>query len=641
LVVLLGLFACGDDAPPPAPIVVAEGCNPIASEWHCLAPFPSDVFLVEDAALPSGRRVEVTPEAALTTTMGATVDVWSPHPVDGFPKLPQIVAAFPFDVDASQLVFHDDPAPSLQATSTTLLIDAETNTPVLHFAELDPRAMDVTDRALIIRPLVRLRDGARYVVAIQNLTVMSGDPIGAPAAFAAIRDGRAGGHEVLGPLAARYDAEIFPVLEAAGVTRSSLQLAWDFTVSTEEGSIGDMLAIRSDLIARLEATPPAVTIGAIDTPADGPISRVIHGTMRVPLYLVDPEPGSEIDYDAMGVPQATSDVEVPFDVVIPRSVDMRAMGAPPARAIIYGHGFFGTRAEVSSEWMGDTLEDLGAIAFGVDWWGFADVDRNVVAARLMGTPDEALLFIDRLHQGFANAIALEYAIMGPLSQAPELQTMGAPIYDPTTLYYYGNSNGHILGSTFVALSPHIERAALGVGGIGYSFMMFRAQPFEVLFFLLQMGIPSRVDDYLYASMSQIILDRIDPAAYTQRLLTNTLQGSPASRRVMMFYGPGDAAVPYLATEIQARSLGIPMLNPASRPVPELPAMDSPVDGSALVQIDYNIPDPLPGTQAVAAPMDTVVHEAIRREDVVHQMIDAFFQPTGRAENRCDGPCDPD
>jgi hypothetical protein len=296
---------------------------------------------------------------------------------------------------------------------------------------------------------------------------------------------------------------------------------------------------------------------------------------------------------------------------------------------------------VSSDWMGETLDELGAIAFCVDWWGFAEEDRGWVATRLVSTPDEALLFIDRLHQGYTNQIGLEYAIMGPLAQVPELQAMGAPIYDPTTLYYYGNSNGHILGSSYLALSPHIDRAVLGVGGIGYSFMMFRAGPFEVLFFLLKMALPSQLDGYLYGSLSQLILDRVDPASFTPRLLSNTLPGSPASRRVMMFYGPGDSSVPYLATEIQARSLGVPVLNPASRPIPELPAMDSPIDGSALVQIDYNIPDPVPGTYAIPAEMNTIVHEAVRREAVVHQMMDRFLQPTGRAEQVCDGSCDPD
>jgi hypothetical protein len=636
------IAACGDDEPPPAPVEVREGCNPIASEWHCLAPFPSDVFLVEDAAMPSGRRVEVTEQAALRTDTGDRVDVWSAHPVDGFPKLPQIVAALPFDVDSTELVFHDDPAPSLAASSTTLLIDAESGTPVLHFAELDPRVENnPLDRALIIRPLVRLRDGARYVVAIQNLHEADGAEIPAPAAFAALRDGAAGSHAILGPLATRYESDVFPVLETAGVTRSDHLLAWDFTVSTEEGSIGDMLAIRTDLIARLEASAPAITIDSVDTRPDGPIARVLHGTMRVPLYLENPDPGAPIAYGADGQPESTMEADVPFDVVIPRSVEMRGAADPPARAMIYGHGFFGTREEVSSDWMGQTLDELGMIAFGVDWWGFATEDRGWVASQLLARPGEALLFIDRLHQGYANQIALEYAIMGPLAEAAELTSMGAPIYDPATIYYYGNSNGHILGSSYLALSPHVERAVLGVGGIGYSFMMFRAQPFEVLFFLIEMAIPSRLDGYLYGSMSQIILDRIDPASYSERLLSNPLEGSPASRRVMMFYGPGDASVPYLATEIQARSLGVPLLNPATRPPPELPAMDGPIDGSALVQIDYNLMAPIPGSLAVNTMSESPVHEGIRRLPEVRQMIGEFLAPTGTITNRCEGPCDPD
>jgi hypothetical protein len=45
------------------PLPVPEGCQPLLGGAHCLLPFPSDFFLVDDAAMPSGKRV-VIPSAA-------------------------------------------------------------------------------------------------------------------------------------------------------------------------------------------------------------------------------------------------------------------------------------------------------------------------------------------------------------------------------------------------------------------------------------------------------------------------------------------------------------------------------------------------------------------------------------------------
>ena len=69
-------------------LIIHEGCNPLASGWDCLLPFPSDVFMAQDPGMPSGRRVAI-PEVALPKdSRGDSVDFNRFHPSDGFSHLP-------------------------------------------------------------------------------------------------------------------------------------------------------------------------------------------------------------------------------------------------------------------------------------------------------------------------------------------------------------------------------------------------------------------------------------------------------------------------------------------------------------------------------------------------------------------------
>ncbi len=620
------LFGCGgDDTTPPVAYDPAPGCNPIAAEWDCTAPYPSDFFLVDGQVALEGAA------SLVDAVSGEPLDPFQLQHPDGFPKLPQIIAYVPGEIDDGALAFHDDPSPTLTpATSQTVLLDAATGAPVLHFAELDPGAKPGQRRALAIRPLVRLEDGARYVVAIRDLSRPDGTKVEPPEGFRRLRDGEPAGHAALEPLAARYEADVFEVLAAAGVERESLLLAWDFTVSTEEDTTRDMLAIREALIAMLEAEPPSVTIEErAEAPDDPHIAFIVRGTIEVPLFVDADAPGARLSRDASGAVMASGETtQMPFSLVVPPSVAEGSAGGP-ARLIQYGHGFFGERTEAESEWLGTTLDALGAVAVATDWVGMSHDDFGAILADVGDSPSKAFFFTDRLHQGMANQIALARAATGPLLEALAADPETADLYDPGAIQYYGNSNGHILGSTYVSLAPQIDRAVLGVGGIGYSFMMFRAQPFASFLGLFELFLPDRVQVQLFTSMSQSTLDRIDPVTYAPRMLEHTYPGSPEARRVLLQYGPGDHAVPYLATELQARTLGIPVLSPVSYPIAALDVAEGPVDGSALSQFDFGVPAPLPGTVAIPPTEETAVHEGVRRLPMAIDQLDTFLA-TGMA-----------
>jgi len=104
----------------------------------------------------------------------------------------------------------------------------------------------------------------------------------------------------------------------------------------------------------------------------------------------------------------------------------------------------------------------------------------------------------------------------------------------------------------------------------------------------------------------------------------------------MQFGLHDSQVSQVASEIAARSLGIPNLAPSVLPLFQVAERVAPYDGSAVVVYDVG------GTatpQTNTAPeRDNGVHEAVRRLDAAQRQIDAFLRPDGTIQNYCDGPC---
>ena len=555
-----------------------------------MLPYPSDVFRVEDPEIVGGFRIRVEGEALPVRRDGTPTDLLSLHPTDGFSPGSQILVLFPGGVDPGNLVHPTrDPERSLEESSPTVLLEAETGRRILHFAELDPRAGDDARRGLLIRPLERLGLSARYVVAIRGLVDRAGAPVVAPRAFAAIRDRRVGGHPVVGPVARRFERDVFPVLADAGVDRSGLQLAWDFTTASEENLTRDLLRVRDDLLARLDASPPPVTILRVRDDVDEHVFRRIQATVRVPLYVGHEYPGARLRRDDAGNVVAVGEADVPFTVHVPRSL---ATGGGPGRLLQYGHGFFGFREEAGSRFPTSFADRFGYVIVAADWWGMEFPDQIGVGLDIAFEPELALRFTDRLHQGFANFLAVADAAMRTLPAIPEVRIDGRLPYDPSRIHYYGISQGGILGGTYAALSPHVDRAVLGVGGACFPFMMFRAKPFELFLSAIELQAPDPLDQQKAVVGIQGSFDRIDPLTYAHRVLADPFPGSPVDRQVLMQIGIGDAQVPNLASHLHARAMGIPHLGPAPREIPRIDRVEGDVP-SALVEFDFGI-DPPPG-----------------------------------------------
>ena len=634
LTTLLLLTACAPEAT--EPLNVREGCNPLGAgmtgDADCLLPYPSDVYRVKDGA-SDAYRLDY-PDAALPHDKnGNTVSPVRLRPATGFSAGTQILASFPEGIDPTNLVgAPSDPAESLEDSSPTLLVD-DAGHRVMHIAELDPRAKTEDRRALVIRPLERLRSGARYIVAIRGLRGMTGEQLPPREGFRRLRDGELEGETALAALG-DFDARVLGPLEAFGVARSELQLAWDFTVREDDDPTRDLRNIRELVLA---APPPKVTVVSSKAGTDKHTGRKVELELEVPLYLETIAPFARLHRDAAGNVTANGVAKVPVTLWIPKSVADAQAGAPPARLMQFGHGFFGNRHEVD-DFAIELADERGFVIVAADWWGMTDADKVPLAGALAGDVGAALVFCDRVHQAFANQLMLARAAEA-LAALPETQRAATPTFDPKEVYFYGISMGSILGGIYLGLSPIVRRGVLSVGGADWSMMMFRARPFLGFLAFVQIALPDALDQQKFAAFAQLEMDRIDPLTYAPLLAATPLPESPKDRRVMMQVGIGDAAVPNLASHLYARALGAALLAPAPRPIAGLEEVSGPYDGNALVEFDFGI-DPLPSRTAQPSLDDTPAHEGVRRAKAGQEQLDRFFRPGGTIEATCDGPCNP-
>lgn len=654
----LAALGCSDGTETPAgppPLAVPEGCNPIAFENDCLLPYPSDFYLKDDASMPSGKRVVIPEAAQMQDKNEKPFDFTASHPIDGFSTHQPILVHFKEGVSTEGVVFHtDEPEKSLSPESKVILLDAETGKPVPVWGEVDLNTLEPSDRAFILRPFARLENGKRYIAALQGLAPASdaaaGPLLAPPEGFKRIRDKQTSSDPVLDPIASRYEKDIFPALVAHGVDRSKLQLAWDFTTGSEEMNTRDLLAMRDDLMAKLEANPPAVSNVIVKEYTQGSNEEAgeneniwlrIEGTIKVPLYMESVEPGAMIHRDASGKPAQNGEADVPFLLQVPHSLKPADASFEPARILQYGHGFFGLAEEINYGFMRGYENERKYIAAAVDLWGMAEPDIQIVLQKAISDTGAVFSFVDRLHQGIINYIALSYALKGPIAALPELQQFGKPLYDTNKLYYYGISQGAIFGVTMLALNPILDRAALGVGGGPYSLMMSRSASYQQLYGVLQSQIQNPLTLTKLMALSQGTWDRVDPMTYAPHLLKDTYPKSPANRHVLMQIGIGDHSVNNLASHLVARATGIPLLDPAPRPIWGLESTTAPAD-DALVVVDFKLATE-PGIECKipTAGEKNDVHEGVRRNVKIKDQLDLFFQPDGQIQNTCDGACDPE
>ncbi|MGA7434365.1 MAG: hypothetical protein WBW44_01960, partial [Solirubrobacterales bacterium] len=623
---------------------VPLGDNPEYCDWFdttvCLQPFANDYY-TKSASTPTGKQLDLNPASTPINSGNASpnnLSVTDINRADGFSpgnlitlKIPGLDTPAAFNnsglVGLADISQYEDPNQAL------IVIDAETGERQAIWSELDsnPTSVDPSgagdgginvdpgnteDVNLIIRPAKNFDFGKRYIVALRNLKDQANATIPAPVAFEVYRDNLPTQQQIVEDRRPHMESVIDDVVNKASVDRSSLYMAWDFTVASEESVTGRAVEIRDDAFSRLgddnladrviAGSAPDIDVLAFcdlsDTgaaacgnnnpgePSYNPLGtpqspvpnatyfqRTVSGFIRdVPCYLDENgcPTGAEFAFDANGDiewnPAFTMDV--PFQCGIPLSV-VDTGAVVPGGTGVYGHGLLGNLSQVFST--GSTREvgnETNSSWCGANWDGFSELDIGTIISSLadMSNFNKA---VDRMQQGFVNFLMIDRALAHPSGFAiePAFQmthngvtpiTPGSAIDTSagmnTRSSYIGISQGGIMGGALVALSPDMDRGILGVPGINYSTLLRRSVDSDEYFKLPGAGLYSNYPDEgeraLLLSLMQLLWDRGEGNGYAHNMTDNPLPGTN-SHELLMRVAVGDHQVSNDAAEVLARTIG--------------------------------------------------------------------------------------
>ncbi len=561
-----------------------------------------------------------------------------------------------------------------------VVIDTETGERWPIWVELDSNATTPEETALLIHPAENYSSGHRYIVAMRKLKEgpYSEDKLEAPAGFRAYRDELEPDYPGANAQSERFE-QVFKDLRDAGIKRSNLYLAWDFTVSTDENIAERLLHMRNDAFSQLgdesmddeaiQGDAPTFTVGTVTNPPGDPeLARTVEGTFQVPCYLEpDCEPGGRFDLDSNGLPTQNGTYTAAFRCGIPHAA-VDDVGAEPARPQVYGHGLLGTRSQATSGDQQILGQTHNFVICSVDTIGFSNGDIGNIAGDILTDLGNFPELTDRVQQGLLNTLYLGRLMWHPdgLISDPAFRVDGAtttspPVIDTSRLYYNGNSQGGILGGAATAVAPDWTRASLGVPAMNYSVLLNRSVDFDLYSLVLGPAYPSKLDQQLALSMIQMLWDRSEPNGYAHRMTDNPLPETPA-HEVLLNPAFGDHQVTTWQADVEARTIGAqihtPIVYDGRWPGVDVGWGIEPIDayshtGSAIVYWDSGPtrPDPEAPAETIGTDPPPITNTPNRSGEDPHgdprvdpqemQMVSDFLRPDAQSNitDTCGGlPC---
>lgn len=665
---------------PPIDMTNAENCDFIAEPGNalCMLPFPDDYYTVPDSSSPTGRRVDFKTEGMPANALGSHIAADPYNASDGFSQGATILLKVPgidtaADVSATGATPINHIGRYRRSNAPIVVIDAQSGKRWPIWVEIDSTTADPSKAALEIHPAVNFAAGHRYIVALRGLKNAAGERIEAPAAFRYYRDRVSSKQDEINARRGHFE-EIFKRLKRSGIRRDNLYLAWDFTVASDQNNAGRELAMRDDAFAQLgdsnladkvpQGSSPSFQVTSIENePNPGQIARRVKGTFEVPCYLFpDCGPGGTFQLAANGAPVQNGTWTANFDCIVPASVT----GGPAAagRPSLYGHGLFGSAAEVASSPQRSLAEEHGIVTCATDEIGMSESDLGVTVLALQDLSRFPAI-PDRLQQGLLDELYLGRAMISPtgLTTSAAFHQDGTlesgPVLDTSHLYYNGNSQGGIMGGALTAVAPDFTRASLGVPAMNYSVLLPRSVDFDQFAQILYPSYPDETARPLVLDLIQMLRDRGEPNGYAHRMTSDPLPDTPA-HQVLMDVAFGDHQVTDYQADVEARTIGAaahrPVLFPGRWPdtdvlwgVPSIRHL--PYTGSAIYYWDIGPvrEDPLnPGLQIGVEPppyenlpnrSGEDPHGAPRAAPAEQQLVSDFFAGAIQAGDDCGGgPC---
>ncbi|MCB1843800.1 MAG: hypothetical protein KDI09_12625, partial [Halioglobus sp.] len=389
-------FVAVDPGPGPDVVPPPPGCDPLAPSY-CGFPYPNNYWTRADAATVTGLRLAL-PQVIMPATVGgeqSSPDAF--NEMDGFSAGIAAMTHMP-GATVTGLATSVTIEASLRADSPTVILNTATGERLAHWVDLDeyvveakrrvdddaPRPRFTLERdidelreeqALMLRPAIRPEDATRYIVAIRNVLDADGNPLEASPGFRALRDNTPSDDPVIESRRAHFEG-IFAALEAQGIARGSLQLAWDYTTASRENNTRAMLHMRDDALARFPDGVPYSIEVRNESLIDGIACR-LEVTFDVPLYMTKGEAGGLLNLGDDGLPEQNGSYPYAAALIVPMSAQTEA-----APLVAFGHGQLGAKEQVLGAQPIAATQNLAF--FGLDWKGFASDDVGTVVGALGG-----------------------------------------------------------------------------------------------------------------------------------------------------------------------------------------------------------------------------------------------------------------
>ena len=280
----------------------------------------------------------------------------------------------------------------------------------------------------------------------------------------------------------------------------------------------------------------------------------------------------------------------------------------------YGHGLLGGRGEVQAGYLAEMADRYGWIIFAMDWTGMKSSDAGYISLMLVEDLGDFAIVPERSLQGFTEFHVGLKLFQGPLVKDEHFTVADAttgermPLLDPERVYYYGNSQGGILGGAYSAISNEIERAVLGVGGGPYHLLLTRSKDFDPFFTLFESMYPDPAEVGLWLGLLQTLWDEAEGAGYARAFSTDPIPGNP-EKHVLQQVAIGDNQVTTLGAQFLARGHGAVLIDDAARAVWDIEQVSGATTNNVLVEYEYGIDEPYVNLP----PSDPDPHEWPRRE----------------------------
>ena len=563
----------------PAAGAAASGCDPLDTR-ACMLPFPSNFNTVAQKGSETGLRLNFSASQFPKNVKGKSGFPPELNRNDGFSPGSALLTYVPgIDIAATGAAPITDIAQYSKANAPIVVIDVKTGQRQPIWVELDTHADAISEarsQLLMIHPAKNFLEGHTYIVALRNLKNSAGKTIPAGAAFASLRNGKPTG--AVKARRAGYE-KIFKALTKAKIDRSSLYLAWDFTIASERNLSERALSMRNRSFAALgdsnladgkvAGKAPEYKIDKVEdysTDQSTRIARQITGHVTVPCFLSKGcATGGTMSYAKSkkgkfdSIPNQQGTMQALFICRIPR-----AAMTTPARPSLYGHGLLGSPDEIDAGNVDDMASEHNMMFCATPEIGMADEDVPN-AIELLRDMSKFSSMADRLQQGLLNELILGRLMINPsgfaAAEAFKSTSTSQSAIDTSALYYDSNSQGAILGGALTALSPDFTRAVLGVGGMNYSLLLPRSVDFDTYELIFKPAYKSRLDRMLLLAAIQNLWDRGETNGYGQHVTNKPLPGTP-KHNVLLHVALGDHQVAQVSAENEARTLGLVGRRPA-------------------------------------------------------------------------------